>query len=94
MAHAARDFFKDFDVLGPEISKFLLVRRGLGECGVGGGVGTGQMLEHMLKLTARANVVNTCSTVLVILSPRVTYTFEESAAVPPRDRPRRVRFSV
>ena len=26
--------------------------------------------------------------------PRVTYTFEESAAVPPRDRPRRVRFSV
>ena len=43
MAHAALDFFKDFDVLGPEISKFLLARRGLGECGVGGRVGTGQM---------------------------------------------------
>ena len=30
MARAARDFFKDFDVLAPEISKFLLARRGLG----------------------------------------------------------------
>ena len=26
--------------------------------------------------------------------PRVTFKFEKSAAVPPRDRPRRVRFSV
>ena len=30
LARAARDFFKDFDVLAPEISKFLLARRGLG----------------------------------------------------------------
>ena len=33
MARAARDFFKDFDVLAPEILKFLLARRGLGPGG-------------------------------------------------------------
>ena len=30
MARAARDFFKDFDILAPEISKFFLSHRGLG----------------------------------------------------------------
>ena len=30
MARAARDFFKDFDILAPEISNFFLTHRGLG----------------------------------------------------------------
>ena len=45
MVGAARDFFKDFGVLAPEISFFSLARRGLGPGGVGGGLGAGQMLE-------------------------------------------------
>ena len=34
MARAARDFFKDFDVLAPEISKKVLARRGLEAVGL------------------------------------------------------------
>ena len=48
MARAARDFFKEFDVLAPEISEIFLARRGLGRWGVGCGLVAGQMLEQML----------------------------------------------
>ena len=48
MARAARDFFKGFDVLAPEISKYLLACRGPGGWGLGGGLGIGQLLEQML----------------------------------------------
>ena len=56
LARAARDFFKDFDVLAPEISEFFLARRGLGPGGWGIAWGQGNSWNKCWKLTARATV--------------------------------------
>ena len=62
-ARAARDFFKDFDVFAPEISKFSLARRGLcsewarATANVGTFVGCGrprQLLETHVPLIRRS----------------------------------------
>ena len=58
MARAARDFFKDFDVLAPEISIFFLARRGLGGKGVGGGSQPLQLLEQLLFVDRYCNCWN------------------------------------